>query len=272
MAAASTGKEIAPLLQRARSLFRKGFTLAGSIVGLVQMVWRSFPRVFHLGEDAQFIVDVWTRLGGDLSVLIQMISSPLFGLGILVSSLGYAIYDNRSAPKSKETEKVISVVGWVFVGICVALITSVYMFESFVTQTHIIQLVDEAAKERHVTSVQKQQIKEALAPALSNFPVPITVSAADNPEANGYAIEIMKALAEAGAKVQSQTLGMVAPFPMRALDTGVKGIFFQVRDRNNPPIEVRTLILVFAAADIKSTIYNDPVLSDRGYILTIGLK
>lgn len=123
-------------------------------------------------------------------------------------------------------------------------------------------------------SVQKDKLREAVEPLSLNYFRAITVAAADSPEANGYAIEIMNALVQDGLKIQTIATTMLVPFPMRVLNTNVKGIFFQVLDPNNPPQEAKDLLMAFVKADIKVAPqwYENSKLAKDNYILTVGLK
>jgi len=126
--------------------------------------------------------------------------------------------------------------------------------------------------DRHVTERQRAKLKEIIGPIAGAFPRALTVAAAENPEADGYAIELMVALALAGMKLVSFSDKMVAPMPMKALSTSVKGVFLQVPDRMNPPNEPRKLAEALNGADINTHFATNPDLSADNYILTVGLQ
>jgi hypothetical protein len=126
--------------------------------------------------------------------------------------------------------------------------------------------------ERHITELQRSRLKEILGPVAPNFPRALSVAAADNPESNGYAIELMIALGQAGLKIASLNENMLVPAPMRALAPNVRGAFFQVHDPENPPQEAKDISKALTAAGITTNIYNNQNFPDMDYALTVGLK
>jgi hypothetical protein len=251
--------------------FFSSFSGVLTSLGFLQSIWRGFPKWFHSWEDTQFLFDMWSKAGGDFPMLMSLIASPLTGAGMIISGLVYYIFFKDRIEIGPKRTHAASFVGWSAVFVCAILISATFMFETFLSQTRIHLISDNA--DRHLNDIQKAKLKDAISPSISIFGRPITVFSADNPESNGYAIELMKELAKDGIKIQSLLPDMVAPFPMRALDTNVRGVFFQVKDRKNPSSEVRTLIWVLASAEIKATIWENSTLpSADNYILTIGLK
>ena len=175
----------------------KGIPGASMLLGLVQIIWRYWPNAFRRGEDADFILDLWTRAGGDFPMLMQAITSPLFGLALIIGGIGYAAF-------AKEPEKpvpaVIPKIAWAVIGICAFLLGTVFLFDQFLRESHVGQYISDLTRERHLTESQRAKLKELLAPDVAVFTRPIDVAAADNPEASGYAIELMIALTQAGLK------------------------------------------------------------------------
>ena len=98
------------------------------------------------------------------------------------------------------------------------------------------------------------------------------MAAEANPEASGYAIEIMAALALSGLKVASINARMLQPFMLIAMDATVRGVFFQVRDIKNIPEEVQLLQGALKDAGIKAIFYYNPDLQQADYALSVGLK
>jgi hypothetical protein len=127
--------------------------------------------------------------------------------------------------------------------------------------------------ERHVSEYQRTKLKESLSPIAANFPRALVISAIDTPEAQGYASELMTALGLAGLKIVTlDSHGIMAPAIMRAIGTGVRGVFFQVKDPTHPPEEVQTLKKVLYSANIKVGLGFNVEFPEKDYILTVGLQ
>ena len=126
--------------------------------------------------------------------------------------------------------------------------------------------------ERHVSEYQRLKIKEGLPPAAANFPRPLTVASVDTPEANGYAAEIMSALNLAGLKiVTGGTHGMIVPpTTMKSIGTGIRGVFFQVKNPKNPPEEVDTIKKALESAGIRVGLLPNPDFPEADYLLTVA--
>ena len=104
------------------------------------------------------------------------------------------------------------------------------------------------------------------------FDKAITVFAADNPETNGFAVDIMRMLLSAHLSVQSQSNYALVPYPMRALNTNVRGVILQVEDPNNIPAQAKVLADTFSSINITVRFYITPQLPTKdNYALTIGL-
>jgi hypothetical protein len=126
--------------------------------------------------------------------------------------------------------------------------------------------------ERHVTEYQRAKLKEILSPIAGNFPRALVVAAIDTPEAQGYASEMMGALGAAGLKIVTlDSHGTMAPTIMRAIGTGIKGVFFQVKDPSSPTAEVRTLENALGAVNIRVRFMHNVDFPDSDYVLTIGI-
>jgi hypothetical protein len=151
----------------------------------------------------------------------------------------------------------------VVVPICVAFIIAVAVYGQ-----HEISF----DSDRHVTEAQRAKIKEIVGPVASTFPRALSVAAADNPESNAYAIELMIAFGLAGLKIESLNSATLIPRPMRALSPNVRGVFFEVHDPNNLPHEVQILRNALANAYITTVLYYTPQLGEDNYLLTVGLK
>jgi hypothetical protein len=82
----------------------------------------------------------------------------------------------------------------------------------------------------------------------------------------------MTALGLSGLKIQSSNGLMPAPFPIKALNPGVKGVFFQVRDVKHIPDETSKLYDVLNKAGIKALYYTNPMFAENDYGLSVGLK
>jgi hypothetical protein len=127
-----------------------------------------------------------------------------------------------------------------------------------------------ANSDRHLNEYQRAKLKETLSPVASKFSEPIKVAAHESdPESTGYAIEIMIVFSKAGLKVASTNQRLPVPFRMAALDTKVRGVFFQVLDAKHIPAEVELLRGALKNADINSVLYNNPDLRDTDYALVV---
>jgi hypothetical protein len=125
--------------------------------------------------------------------------------------------------------------------------------------------------ERHVSEYQRIKIKEVLSPIAASFPRALTVASVDTPEANGYA-ELMIALNLAGLKIQTgATHGIIAPpGAMKSIGTGIRGVFFQVRNPQVPPSEALSIKKALEEAGIRIAMFPNPDFPEADYILTIA--
>jgi len=83
----------------------------------------------------------------------------------------------------------------------------------------------------------------------------------------------MTALGFAGLKIMTAgTHGMMAPIVIRAIGTGVKGVFFQVKDPKNPPAEVQTIKKTLESANIKTGLAFNIDFPETDYALTVGVQ
>jgi hypothetical protein len=116
----------------------KGVPGASFGLGLVQLLWHYAPFIFRRGEDADFVFDLWTKAGGDFPMLIQAITSPIFGLALIGTGIGYAII-------AKEPEKSVPAfvpkIAWVIVGISGFLLGTAILFDQFLRESHISQYI-----------------------------------------------------------------------------------------------------------------------------------
>lgn len=247
----------------------KGVPGASLLLGLLQLIWRYWPTAFRRGEDADFLLDLWTRAGGDIPLLIQTITSPFFGFALILGGIGYAAF-------AKEPEKrvpaIIPRIAWSVIVICALLLGTAFLFEQFLRASHIGQYVSDLTSERHVTESQRKQLKDILGPVANKFPRLIEVSAADNPEARGYARELMAALTLAGLKVASLNPRIAQPTEMHAFDTKVKGVFMQIPNSKNPSEEVMILWNALNKVGIRTVFYKNLDYWNDNYNITVGLK
>ena len=248
-----------------------GFPRIALGVGLLQILWRWAIILFRRGEDTQFALDLWRGAGGDVPMLVQAVSSPFFGLALIVASIGYAFF-GKEPSKKVEVHPAIPAVGWFVVILCGVLVGSVILFDMFLRQSHVAQFVADLTTERHVTETQRADLKRYLAPDAASFTHILDVAAAQNPEATGYAIELMTALALAGLKVRTLDTNIIRPIPMNALNTGVKGVFILVVDQKQPPKEAATLFDALNKSGIKTTYWYAPQFFLDQYSLTVGLR
>jgi hypothetical protein len=149
-----------------------------------------------------------------------------------------------------------------------SLILTIFFFIGGITWYYIGNI----SVDRHISATQRAEIRDALLPHATEFSIPIMVSSADAPEPNGYAIEIMMALSNAGLPVASTSPNFMSPMPMRALTPRIRGVFFQVKTRDHPPEQVVMLREALARAQMSSRLALNTSLGDDSYILTIGLR
>jgi hypothetical protein len=126
--------------------------------------------------------------------------------------------------------------------------------------------------ERHVTQFQKAKLKEELASDIGIFKGLLEVRAADNPEARGYAMEIMAALHSAGMNVASSNSAHLAPFEMRAYGPNIKGVFILVADMQRKPKEAEVLADALNTSGIATHWGTHSGYWVDTYSLTVGLK
>jgi hypothetical protein len=174
-----------------------GFPGVGLCVGAFQLLWRWSPFLFRRGEDSQFALDLWRSAGGDVPMLVQAVSSPLFGLTIVIGSIVYAFFGKEPAQKVK-VHPAIPAIGWAIVIVCGFLTGSVFLFDLFLRESHVAEYVSSLTTDRHLKKEQVEKIKTELSPIAVLYPRALVVFAADTPESDAYAIEIMQVLSQSG--------------------------------------------------------------------------
>jgi hypothetical protein len=255
-------------LQRLTARFY-GIPGASLTIGFCQLLWRAWPYIFRRGEDADFLWDLWIKAGGDFPVLIQAITSPFFGAALIAGGIAYAVFakePERSVPP------IVPKIGWAIVGLCGLLLGGAFISEQMLRASHIGTYVTDLVSERHLTPAQISQLKERLGPLADKFHHSLDVAAADNPEARGYAIELMIALQLAGLRVNSANSQLPMPIKMEPLNTAVKGVFIQIPHSAQPSEEVTILTQALNDAGIKTSFYGNPMFWNDNYMLTVGLK
>ena len=130
-----------------------------------------------------------------------------------------------------------------------------------------------AEPDRHVLDWQKEKLKELLGPEAGIFRHSVEVAAADNAESRGYAIEIMRALLNAGLNVATADRRLLIPRTMRPMGTGVKGVFMALPPNTTTiPSEAAILLKALNEAGITTTIYQNVDYWNDNYNITVGLK
>ena len=111
--------------------------------------------------------------------------------------------------------------------LAIAFICAPFVAGSF----YVVNNISET-KERHLSQWQSNAIRDSLLPHSPEFTIPVVVEGVDTPEALGYAREIMLALGSANIPLNTPALGWIVPRTMRAIGTGVRGVFIQVGDKS----------------------------------------
>jgi hypothetical protein len=127
-------------------------------------------------------------------------------------------------------------------------------------------------EDRHITEIQRAQLKDALAPMLPKLSTQILVCSADNPEASNYAVELMAALTQAGLKIHSMSSEMAIPCPIRILSPKLTGVAFLVSNPNDPPSEVKTLTWALANAGVRAGSWSINDFGPSDYAIMVGMK
>jgi len=198
--------------------------------GLIWFVLGLVTRLPDWLSDLDFWNRAAARFGGGLAVLSLVVGSPFFGGGLMVAGISYLLLVG-------EPKRTVRSVWWVRIGWIVTAI----LFLSVCGTLEAAYVGKLLRPERHLTASQREILgAEGARMAKTYFkdgkPIALSVAAADNPETNAFAIEIIKALG-ANNKMQfvSVVPGTIAPIPMRVLDLGVHGISIQTHDPKKPP-------------------------------------
>jgi hypothetical protein len=219
----------------------------------------------------RFWLDVAHSAGGYVSILAAIITSPYFSPGLAVAGLGWLLLVGEPT-RGIQRQRWLPLAGWTIVAVCLTA-TAITLGQGYFEVRVREVAVALTSSERHLSPSQATRLSAALKPHASEFgSVVITVLAADSPEPSGYAAEIMSALVSAGVSVQSTTPGLFAPIPMRAIGTGVKGVFIQVKDVNNPPKLATILEEGLRQADIQVSYWRNLNFGDNNFAITVGLQ
>ena len=128
------------------------------------------------------------HLEGNFAVLPSIVASPYFSVGLLIIGLAYLVFVGEPK-RGVQRHAWWPYVGWISIGVFGLVIFSA--FEAGIITSALVP-------ERHLSPRYYRQIVEAAKKSSQNFRIPIAVSAADTPEASGFAIEIMTALRDGG--------------------------------------------------------------------------
>lgn len=222
-------------------------------------------RLLDIGGRLDLLVRVIEQIGGSPALIASIVSSVWFSVALVAAGVVYLIFVGEPG-RGVQRQRWWSAIGW---GIFVL------SFAGMVgTATVGYVVLQVRPPDRHLSAEQRSKIIDAMMPKASSFPLKIAVIAAEDPEATGYAIEIMSALRAGNAPVASTSPypNILSPGTMRALNRGVREVFVQVHDPQNPPGLAETLAGVLEAGDIKVGYAENLQLDTTGFILTIGLR
>ena len=119
--------------------------------------------------------------------------------------------------------------------------------------------------DRHILPEARRRFAQAIGIRSAMFKLPIVVLSSNDPETNGYALEIMTTLRQAGLPTNGQI-----PGTMRAFGSQVEGIYFEVPDPNNPPDQVRVLMDAFGAINIATRLAPTSMPTPESYALVVA--
>ena len=211
----------------------------------------------------------WARardVGGYIGLGAAVIASPYFALCLIGGATAWLLWAGE--PKTAMRHPSLRYIGW---GIASVIVLGTL---AIAEAAYVISLT---GTQRHLT-LDQQRIITSEARALSPYfyypdgkrAIGLTVMAVDTPEANAYAIQIMRALI-VGKIATVSTPGILAPLPMRLLSPNLRGIFFQVRDIKNKPALEEKVAQIFTDAHISVGYATNPGLKPTDFILSVGL-
>jgi hypothetical protein len=246
-----------------------GIPGASLLLGLLQLIWRYWPTIFRRGEDTDFLFGLWTKAGGDFPMLIQAITSPFFGLALILGGIGYAALAKEP---DKQVPSWVPKIGWAVIGVCALLLSVTFLFDEFLRESHIGQYVTDLTSERHVTEAQRVKLKEILAPNGDLFKRSVDVAAASSPEAGGFAIDLMSALDFAGLKATiKDPRNPTPPIELKAYGA-IRGVYIIVANPDNPPKEASVLLDALNQVGIKTVYSKNLDFWIDNYVVAVGPK
>jgi hypothetical protein len=202
----------------------------GALPGWAFIIYFIYNNVPDQKARFDFWLGALPKFTGILGLMVTAFQSPELGYAALFLGLGYlALVGER---KATVRHPALQYIGWGFV---LALVVSI----AAVVEAGMV-VTDIRGTERHLSPAQIDTITRearALAPSYKNDkgPLALLVFAVDTPEADGYAIEIMRAFQIGGIGTTTSLPGATAPNVLRALDTQVRGVFFEVPNPDRPP-------------------------------------
>ena len=250
---------------RVRGLFRRW-----KVPGWLAFIYVALSLIPDVSSRINFWLDAAKVGGAYMTTAATILSFPYFNGGLLVFGLLWLLFVGEPI-RGVQRHPWLQVAGWaifVFFVSTVVLVAGYGYFEIRVSEV----AADNSRGDRHIDPQAYLNLINYLRPIASEFTRGIDVDSVDTPEANAYAIEIMRAMVQGGLKVQSQNFGMLVPQIMRALSPKVRGVFFQVKDTVHPPKEAVDLANAFLVANIQTSYANNAMLGPDNYRLSIGLR
>jgi hypothetical protein len=240
-------------LKRVWAWVKTGWGAIG-FLGMLQMVAGRIPAIWRRISDIDTAKDVWQAFGGDLPMLISLVSHPLFGLALIIIGL----IGIPAATKNQDGRNEHSVwlfLGWAVFGIVIVVLL-VAMLGDRLSRSDLLTNAGEYYIKSHslreLTESQKNGIKNIVCPLSSKIGT-IAVLTIDDPEAHQYATQISVAMA-ACMTIYNPYHPKKPTVPMQVYQENPRenGVYIVVVDREHP--------------DYKSSLLHD-AMNDAGIVV-----
>jgi len=222
-------------------------------------------RIFHLGEDIDFALNVVRSLGGELGVLATVLASPFFSLALIVYGVLHLIFVGE--PKQALRHRAWTYVSWSIVAVCFVAITGTAIWGGI--QGYIAQQV---AVDRfwHLTDAQQRNLGKALdeIPVQAKFPIFIRMLPS-NPQALTLGQDLANVFQQHGWAIQG-----TQDFTLRADLLGINFVVVkdsEITGKNAPP-HAAELAHILDKAGIKYGAIWDPAFDGKRLELAIGFR
>jgi hypothetical protein len=206
-----------------------------TLVGLEQLAQRLPGQIWRRIADFETLETVWKWAGADVPILISIVASPFFGIGLVIIGLiglGPVIHSE----KGQRYHPLWAVAGWSVFSVSVILLLSAILFGQYAASSGTLiarQFWDEQHTERHLKAEEIKKIIEVLSPIKDHI-ADFQVASIEPSEAVGYAVEFIAAFRAAGFAVNGRKPDDPdAPFPSgaRLSSPKMRGVFLGVKPR-----------------------------------------